>query len=58
MGKIIVSFLLTWALVYVGYLFLKHSSWAEKRTLLKGLFISGLTAFVAMATLAFVVLMF
>ena len=58
MGKIITSFLLTWALVYVSYLLLKHTSWAEKQTLLKGLFISGLTALVAMATLASVVLMF
>ena len=52
------SFLLSWGLIFAIYQWLRHSTSSEKTSVLKGAFISLLTAAIGFGTVALVVAMF
>lgn len=58
MIRAILAFLSVWALVFFGLSYIWHTSKAEKFDMIRGLFYSFMTAFVAMAFMTAIVVMF
>lgn len=52
MGKMVVAFLLAWLATFAGYSWASHSTWREKATVVKNIFIALLTSTAAVITVA------
>lgn len=58
MARIVFAFLVMWLASFAGYSWLKQSTWREKATLTRGIFVGLLTAAVAFGTLGLFVALF
>lgn len=58
MPRMFVGFIFLWLVFYMGWVFLKLSSWSEKKVALKGLFVTLVLAVLVAVTVGVLVVLF